>query len=78
MSSATPQSYIAVPLSNACSPSSVAFSVYDSNVILSGFNALHFRVKSSGTESPGYLTPLPIKKADSLLSQPFFEEAGMV
>jgi hypothetical protein len=28
-------------LSNACIPSSVAFSVYDSKVILSGFKALH-------------------------------------
>ena len=45
--SATPQSYIAAPLLNACIPSSVAFSVYDSKVILSDFKALHFRVESS-------------------------------
>ena len=37
MFAATPQSYIAAPLSNACIPSSVAFSVYDSKVILSDF-----------------------------------------
>ena len=38
---------IAAPLLNACIPSSVAFSVYDSKVILSDFKALHFRVESS-------------------------------
>ena len=47
VSAATPQSYIATPLLNACIPSSVAFSVYDSKVILSDFKALHFRVESS-------------------------------
>ena len=47
VSEATPQSYIAAPLLNACIPSSVAISVYDSKVILSDFKALHFRVESS-------------------------------
>jgi len=42
VSAATPQSYIAAPLLNACIPSSVAFSVYDSKFILSDFKALHF------------------------------------
>ncbi|MBP5335924.1 MAG: hypothetical protein J6Y63_00230 [Bacteroidales bacterium] len=54
-------------LSDACIPSSVAFSSYDSKVILSSFKALHFRIESS-LGFPSQISDSPILKY--VLSEP--------